>query len=55
MSPEPHNTGPSAVHIMLTKRTFASEVMAKHGTEDAVLDEGELGLLREFCGDPGGK
>ena len=49
--PTPY-TGPSAAHMLAT-RTFASCVITNHGTNNEILDDRELALLKEFVENPG--
>lgn len=37
----------------MTTHTLASEIINRHDTDDSILDDGEMNLLRQWCLDPG--
>ncbi|KAL9071748.1 MAG: hypothetical protein Q9161_004012 [Pseudevernia consocians] len=47
-------TGPSVAH-MLETRTFAPTVISNHNTSNAIFDDTQLAILREFSADPSKK
>lgn len=41
------------VRDMIATHTLASEIINRHDTEDSILDDSEMSLLRQWCLSPG--
>ncbi|GAB7345281.1 hypothetical protein MBLNU457_3644t1 [Dothideomycetes sp. NU457] len=41
-----------SVRDMVSSHTLATEIINRHDTDDSILDDGEMNLLRQWCLNP---